>query len=307
MKSTLHNNKVFSGIDSLPNAKASNKVTKGCIVLEGGAFRGLYGEGVLDALMLSDINLSCTIGVSAGALNGMHYVSGQIGRAARVNLKYRHDRRYIGSNALKNDHGLVGFDFVFYKCVDAGAFDYERFYNSERRFVAVAANCNSGKTVYFEKNKSDIFQAIRASASMPCASSKVWIDGEPYMDGGCTTSIPYQWALDEGYEKIIVVRTRPDDFRKEKDSVIENCLCKMLYRKYPKFLDVLKIRNISYNKECDEIEKLKKNKRIFVISPKKSLDVHRLEPDMEKLGHWYYQGYNETMEQLEKIKEYLEI
>ena len=69
------------GIDRLPKGEATDRLTEGCIALEGGAFRGVYGEGVLDALMEADLNFRCTIGVSAGALNGATYVSGQIGRS----------------------------------------------------------------------------------------------------------------------------------------------------------------------------------------------------------------------------------
>ena len=101
--------KIFSKIDKIPGGRASNKISKLCLVLEGGAFRGLYSEGVLDALMLAGINAECTIGVSAGAMNGMNYVSGQIGRAARINLTYRHDSRYIGLKAIKTNKGVVGF------------------------------------------------------------------------------------------------------------------------------------------------------------------------------------------------------
>ena len=57
-------NKIYSGFHQLPHGNASTMVQEGCIVLEGGAFRGLYGEGLLDALMLENINLRCTIGVS---------------------------------------------------------------------------------------------------------------------------------------------------------------------------------------------------------------------------------------------------
>ena len=40
--------KIFSKIDKIPRGRASNKISKLCLVLEGGAFRGLYSEGVLD-------------------------------------------------------------------------------------------------------------------------------------------------------------------------------------------------------------------------------------------------------------------
>ena len=104
--------KSYSGISKIPSGRASDKLTEGCLVLEGGAFRGLYTQGFLDALMLADINLSCVIGVSAGALGGANYVSGQIGRSARINLNYRADSRYIGKKALENSRSLLDVGFL---------------------------------------------------------------------------------------------------------------------------------------------------------------------------------------------------
>ena len=106
-------NKVFSRIDDVLDGKTSDKITDGCIVLEGGAFRGLYTEGVLDYLMTQDINMQTTIGVSAGAINGSNYVSGQIGRAARTNLRYRHNSDYVGFGAIRKNDGIIGFDFLY--------------------------------------------------------------------------------------------------------------------------------------------------------------------------------------------------
>ena len=39
--------KIYSGIDALPKGIAPDTIVEGCAVLEGGAFRGVYGEGVL--------------------------------------------------------------------------------------------------------------------------------------------------------------------------------------------------------------------------------------------------------------------
>ena len=102
----------YKNVDSLPLGHTSDKVTPGCIVLEGGAFRGVYTSGVLDRLMQADINMDCTIGVSAGAMNGFNYVSGQIGRSGRINLTYRHDPRYIGYRALRDNHGIAPSDVL---------------------------------------------------------------------------------------------------------------------------------------------------------------------------------------------------
>ena len=58
------------------------------LVLEGGAMRGIYTAGVLDAFLEQDIKVDGVIGVSAGAVHGCSYVSGQHGRSIRYYLKY---------------------------------------------------------------------------------------------------------------------------------------------------------------------------------------------------------------------------
>ena len=47
------------------------------IVLEGGAMRGIYTAGVLDALLKENITADGVLGVSAGAIHGLSYVAGQ--------------------------------------------------------------------------------------------------------------------------------------------------------------------------------------------------------------------------------------
>ena len=110
---------VNSGTESdgerpIPEGHASEKITEGCLVIEGGAFRGgAYDSGVLDCLMVNDINFQCVLGVSAGAITGLDYMSGQIGRSARLNIGFRHDPRYVGYKALYSDKSLVGFTFLY--------------------------------------------------------------------------------------------------------------------------------------------------------------------------------------------------
>ncbi len=297
-------NKVFSGIDSLPYGRATDEVTSGCLVLEGGAFRGVYEEGVLDALMEAGINMECTIGVSAGAMNGMNYVSGQIGRSARINLRYRHDSRYVGLKALKKNKGIIGFDFAFEKITD-DPFDYERFYRPCQRFIAVATNCLTAEPEYFEKGKCpDILEAVRASASLPFISKEVLINNIPYLDGGCSVKVPFKWALDQKFEKIVIIRTRPELWRyPEKNN--KKTMPHLFYRSYPKLLEGIDLSHQRYNKNCDEMVKLKQEGRIFMICPSRQTDVERLEKDMEKLGILYYMGYNDAKNIMNALKAYL--
>lgn len=299
--------KEFSRLDALLSGNAPEGIIDGCMVLEGGAFRGVYTEGVLDYLMTQGINMQTTIGTSAGAINAANYVSGQIGRSARTNLRYRHNSDYVGFGAVKKNDGIIGFDFLFNELEKTDPLDKERFYDPDRSMIAVVANLLTGKEEYMNRDScSDIFQAIRASASMPFVSKPVYIDSTPYLDGGCACKIPYQWAIDNGFEKIIVIKTRDDSFRKPEPKPETSKICNMVYRNYPEFAEVLAKSDIMYNEQCDELQKLKNEGRVFVISPSKPVEISRLETDMEKLGELYFLGVEDAKANLEALKEYLE-
>lgn len=299
--------KKYEDMDRFPIGTASENLTKGCIVLEGGAFRGTYTEGVLDALMLSDINLECVLGVSAGAMNGLNYVSGQIGRTIRVTLKYRHDSRYMGLRAIKRERGLFGFGFIFGELMNIEFFDKDRVRKSPMRFLASATNCETGKTEFFEKNgEVDIYEAVKASASLPLVSRPVKLNGTEYFDGGCSKKVPYEWAFENGYEKTIVVRTRHADYRKELDHGISKII-RRKFKKYPELIEALENTNRIYNDDCDNMQKLHKDGRIFMISPSEPLNVGRFEGNLDKIAELYDMGFNDTMNNIEKLKKYLEV
>ena len=296
----------YSRYMQLPLGQASDTLTNGCLVLEGGAFRGVYSSGVLDVLMEADINFSCTVGVSAGALNAVNYVAGAIGRSARVNLGFRHDRQYVGVSPLLRSRSLIGYDFLFQETPQFLPLDTDRLMDPRRRLVAVATNCRTGETEYFEKGKcSDILLAARASASMPLVCRMVMVDGRPCLDGGCSIHIPIRWALQEGYEKIVVVRTRQRSYRrKEKDGRIER-LEKRVYRRYPQFLAAMEGSKKVYNETCDLLDDLERQGRILVLAPMREVRVTRMEGDMEKLGALYEEGRLETETLLPKLRKYL--
>ena len=294
--------KVYSGLDAIPRGQAGPDLIEGCLVLEGGAFRSLYTQGFIDAMMENNLNLSCVIGVSAGALSGMSYVSGQIGRAARFNLGYRHDSRYVGVKALMRRHSIVDVGFATDDDI-MEPLNTERFNRPEQRFVAVTANCATGKTAYFEKGHcSNILLAVRASATMPYISPVVRIDGVPHLDGGCTCKVPYQWAIDEGYEKIIVIRTRESSYRKE-EKYSEAAL--KVYGRYPEFARSLAVSSIMCNRQFEEIEQLHKSGRLLRMAPSEPVHVSRIEGDMEKLGALYYLGREDCLRELETMRTYL--
>ena len=303
MRHKEHTIKTYNELSKIPHGHADKSITPGCIVVEGGAFRGLYNQGVLDALMENNINFACTIGTSAGALAGFNYVAGQIGRSARANLTYRHYTDYVGRGALAHAYSPIRLDFLFNDYNAIEPFDEKTFFSPERRFVAVATDCRTGKTAYFEKGKCrDIFSAIKASASMPYISPMIDVDGRPCLDGGCSCRIPYRWALHEGFEKIVVVRTREPEFRKK---VSRRRHRLQAYKRYPEFARTLANSSRGYNHQCEEILKLEEQGRIFVLAPSQKVTVGRLESNMNKLGDLYWLGYKDTLNRLASLRNYL--
>ena len=282
---------------------------KAALVLEGGALRGMYTSGVLDTFLKNNMEFECVAGVSAGALNAMSYISKQPGRSAKINLEYCDDPRYIGRKAFIKNKGIIGYDYLFGDISENKVpFDYKSFENTNQRFIIVTTNCEKAETEYLEKsNCNDLFKAAQASSSMPLASAMVEINNNHYLDGAVTTSIPVKWALEQGYEKVVVVLTRDKTYRKPMLSNKMKKLYKLAYHKYPKLIEKLNTMPERYNKLQDEIIDLEKQGKIFIIRPEKEVTVSRLEKDKEKLENLYKEGIAETEKNLDALKEYLEI
>lgn len=295
-------------LNHMPDGRASAKLTAGCLVLEGGAFRGLYTGGVVDTLMLNDINLQTTVGVSAGALYGACYSAGRIGWPSRFNITHCSDPRYAGLRAYRKNRGVIGFNIVFDEFKTEDHENILRIMDPGRRMVAVATNCLTGQPTYLEKtNCSDIFQAIKASASMQVLSRMVYLDGIPYLDGGNSCCIPVDWAIAQGYEKIIVVKTRERSYRDPGEAEEQLIAEERLYHNYPALHDYMMHAADRYNELCDHIDDLEKQGRIFVIAPSQPPDVARLEKDPEKLYRAYRMGVVNTKNRLNHIRRYLEM
>ena len=295
--------KVYKHLDKLPKGSASDKLTNGCLVLEGGGWKGLYTVGVLDCLMMNDINFTSVVGCSAGALSAIGYVSGQIGWGARIDLTYRHDPNYCGIGAIKRDGGVTGFTYLFKKIIKDLPLDKKRLCDPSRRLAVSATNLVTGKAEYFEKGKCNLTKAIQASATVPYVSKPVMIKGVPYLDGGCAEKIPFPWSEQSGEKKVMVVRTRELSFRRKPGMP---GLAKIIYRKYPNLLESMGKANENFNEMVQMLEEKSEHGEIFLIAPSKPVKVKRFDGDMDKLAALYWLGYNDMKERLPQLRAYLE-
>jgi predicted patatin/cPLA2 family phospholipase len=170
-------------------------------------------------------------------------------------------------------------------------YDYDTYFKNPDRFVMVTTNCLTGKAEYFEEKSSSarVMDIVRASSSLPFVSPITYVDGVPMLDGGIVDSIPVEYAMSQGYEKLVVVLTRNKGYRKPD---IRMPLAKVAYRKYPNLQNALRNRNAVYNKTMDLIEKLEDEGKITVIRPSRPIEVSRMEKDTAKLAALYQEGYD---------------
>ena len=296
--------KIYSRVEDIPSGRADESITEGCLVLEGGGWRGLYTLGVLDCLMLNGINIRTTIGISAGALSGLGYTAGQIGWGARIDLHYRHDPRYCGAVAMLYEKGIMGYRYLFNRIIKDLPLDIKRLKETPRRLFVGATNLLTGELEYFEKGKSNILLASAASASVPYITKPVIINGTPYLDGGCAEKIPYHFAKEMGEKKIVVVKTREREYRRKEK---RQRMASLVYGKYPEFVEAINHANEKFNLMMEEFEADEKAGKLFVIAPTGKVEVKRFERDMEKLGELYWRGYSDMEDKLPMLREYLDI
>ena len=277
---------------------------KTCIVLEGGAMRGIYTAGVIDALMKEKIKVDAVIGVSAGALFGVNYVSHQPERALRYNLENINNKDYMGISSLIRTGNIMNKDFCFNKLIyETDPFDFDTFDKSRIKFYATITNLETGKAEYKEITDSrNQMEYLRASGSMPLLSKIVEIDNNLYLDGGIGDSIPVRKAQELGYDKIIVVTTQPKEYIKKKYKMLP---FKIAYKKYPNFINTLNNRHINYNKTTKYIKEEEDKGNILVIRPTRKVKIKKIEKDPNIIKEQYYLGFNDMENKLEELKRYL--
>lgn len=277
---------------------------KTALVLEGGAMRGMFTAGVLDILLANNIQVDGIVSVSAGALFGVNYPSKQAGRVLRYNLKLLGNKHYMGLYSLLTTGNIVNKDFAFYQVpYSIDPFDQQTFAQSGTDFYVTVTNIETGQAEYIKIH--DVFQqmeAFRATSAMPLVSKIVELNGKKYLDGGISDSIPLQYCQSLGYEKIIVVLTRPLDYRK---TPINPFLFKLFYKNYPHLIAAMANRHQVYNQTVENIIQLQRQNKIFVIRPSKTLPIKRIETDRSKIQAMYNLGTQDAQQHLAALENYL--
>lgn len=276
------------------------------LVMEGGAMRGMFTCGVIDVFLENGITFDGAVGVSAGAVLGCNYKSGQIGRGVRYSMKYCKDYRYGSFESFRKTGDLYDVDFCYHELPDVlDVFDKEAFTNNPMEFYVTCTNVETGKAV-FHKCKTggpEDINWFRASASMPLVSRIVEVKEYKLLDGGIADSIPLKFMEKKGFERNVVILTQPLDYRKKKNKLLP--VARINLKDYPMMIKAMANRHMRYNRTLDYIMEKEAKGEVLVIRPKASLKIGKMEKNPEELKRVYEIGREVAMEQLEVLKKFL--
>ena len=278
------------------------------LVLEGGALRAIFSAGVCDGLVEGGVDTDYFVGVSAGVAYGVSFLSKQPRRNLEVVTTYAPDKRYMGIGNLldRNNRSYFGLKFAYETIpLELVPFDFDAFAAWPGKAEAVVTNLNTGEADYLDLPRNDpSARVIQATCAMPLMFPIFEIGGQPYLDGGIADGIPWQRALDQGCDRVIVVLTRPRDYVRKPDKILP--LVRRKYKNYPNFVAAMERRAERYNESRARMFELERQGKLLVIAPESTLGVSRTERDPEKLRQLWDAGYRQAANRLEEIRAWLE-
>jgi len=261
------------------------------LVLEGGGMRGVFTSGVLDAFMKHDLYFPYVVAVSAGACNGLSYMSRQPRRARYSNIDMLRKYDYISLKRLLTQGSIFDPNILYERFPnEIVPFDYETYRENPAVYEIVTTNCLTGRAEYLTEktNPKRLTAIVKASSSLPYVAQITEVDGVPMLDGGIVDSIPVVRAIDKGYSPNVVILTRNRGFRSSEPDIK---VPKLFYGEYPRLRVALSHRVEEYNKQLELIERMEDWGEVICIRPERPMQVDRLCRDVEKLEALYEEGF----------------
>jgi len=253
--------------------------------------RGVFTSGVLDALMKHEVYFPYVVAVSAGACNGLSYMSKQPRRARWSNIDMLQNYDYISLKSLIVNGSIFDPDILYQRFPNEFIpFDYDTYERNPATFEMVTTNCKTGRAMYLSERHDHqrLTQIVKASSSLPFVAQVTKVDGIPMLDGGIVDSIPIVRSIDTGHADNVVVLTRNRGYRSKEPDVK---LPKVFYKGYPRLRVALSHRVEEYNKQLELIEHMEDWGEIQVIRPERPMEVGRICQDVDKLERLYQEGF----------------
>ena len=281
------------------------------LVLEGGAMRGIFTSGVLDAFMDRNFYFSKVIGISAGCLQGLCYISRQRGRNRKVNTTYCSDSRYMGLSHMLKGGSFFNWEFMFGDLAhELVPFDYETFSRAKETLYTVITDAENGEPCFISSHSMDVDEYMKvceASCSIPLVSRPVKWRDKHYVDGGVSLPlVPMPEEIPFPHGKIVYVLTRDIVYRKKPVPFWFHGLLDFKYGKeFPSVVEEMCSIPPRYNEKVERVLEMEKSGEVFVIRPEKPVTVSRTERNAAKLRELHGEGYRIGQENFDGMMRWL--
>ena len=274
------------------------------VVDVGGGMRGVYGAGVFDYCLDNEIYFDVCVGVSAGSANCMSYMARAKGRNLRFYADYSHRRQYMGFSRRITHGSFLNMDYIYGElCRLDGEdpLDFQAVLDSGTKFAVVVTDAQSGLPVYYtlEDMEQDDYAPIKASSSIPVVNKPYPVHGRLGFDGGLSDPIPFKKAFEMGCDKVVVILTRPKEFRRS--SLKDMPMAAITKRSWPNAGDAFFKRAEVYNTQLNEARRLENQGKLLIVSPADIGEMTTLTTDRSAVTHLYANGFADAS----KIKDFV--
>jgi predicted patatin/cPLA2 family phospholipase len=265
------------------------------LVVEGGGMRTIFGAGVLDAFEQEGYgDFDLYIGVSAGASILSSFVSGQASRNLMVLANSAIDTSYISTRRFLMGGDYIDIDGLWKINESINKLNVEKglrnLAENNSKFWIMATDVDSGIATVIEPELEDWGQCIKASSALPfLVKNPVELRGRRFLDGGVVAPIPVQQAIEAGASEIIVLRSRPSNYRKH--SGFEQRFVAAILSKYPALAKLILQRVDKYNESVDLIHAPPKGVIIHEIAPETTLKCSRTCTDTNSILNDHLNGF----------------
>lgn len=273
------------------------------LVVEGGAMRGIFAAGVLDAFLdAGHTGFDRCIGVSAGAVNLAAFLAGQRGRNYKVITDYSCRPDFINFGKFIRGGHWLDLDWLWEVTIREIRLDLDRIAANPVPLTVVTTRVSNGQPAYIQADATRLENQIKASCSVPLAyRGFVSLEGEAMTDGGVADSIPVLHAYEQGARDITVVLSRPLGYRKQAPrlpALVRRLLCAT-----PALAEAMLRRHEAYNRAIDFITAPPADCRLHLIVPPPGFRVGRMTTDKACLEEGYRMGMAMAHAHLERRRQ----
>jgi len=267
-----------------------NTAPASALVVEGGAMRGIFAAGVLDAFMENNYRpFDFCIGVSAGSTNLAGWLAGQHSRSFTAITDHSCRPEFINLQRFIRGGHFLDLDWLWEVLLKEFPLDHQTLASQPIPLFVVTTRLDNGQAEYIKITDKNAEQVLKASCSVPIAYRDCpLVNGAPMTDGGIADAIPVIEAYNRGARDITVVLSRPSGYRKKPAK--SPWIVKKSFSRSPSLAQALLERVKKYNQAIDFIQSPPADCRVQVIAPPENFPVSRFTKNPVRLKEGYRMG-----------------